>query len=252
MEAYGQFALVYDRLMGDMPYEQWISFTEQAWKHYGISPKTVADLGCGTGSVTLPLAQRGYQMIGIDLSESMLAIAREKESQLGRLRGSVQWVCQDMRNWEVPEPVDAVVCYCDSINYLIESADVTSFLKQTYSQLRSGGLFLFDMHHERQFEQYAAEQPFTLDEGDVAYIWHSEYDESRKQIEHQLTIFVEDEQSGRYDRIDEVHVERAYDPEWMVSELQAAGFDEIVLHGEYELSDPDETTNRLFIAARKR
>ena len=223
MDAYGQFALVYDRLMEDMPYDEWVTFTEAAWKHYGIVPKSVADIGCGTGSVALPLAQRGYQVIGIDLSESMLSIAREKESQLGRMRGCVQWVCQDMREWSVPEPVDTVVCYCDSINYLTETEDVRSFIQQTYSQLRPGGLFLFDMHHERQFEQYATEQPFTLDEGDVAY-----------------------------DRIDETHLERAYDPDWIIKELKLAGFDEVNLHGEFQLADPDETSNRLFVAARKR
>ncbi|MGZ9584971.1 class I SAM-dependent DNA methyltransferase [Paenibacillus marinisediminis] len=251
MEAYGRFALVYDRLMADMPYEAWTAFAIAAWEHYGLQPRTVADLGCGTGSVALPLAERGFSVIGIDLSETMLSIAREKEMRSGRMRGAVQWVCQDMREWEAPELVDSVISFCDSINYLTEPEDVTAVIQRTYNQLQPGGLFLLDMHLERQFEQYAAEQPFTLDEGDIAYIWYSEYDEKRKQIEHQLTIFVEDEDSGRYDRIDETHTQRVYSPEWVVQELKAAGFRDVDLYGEFKLEQPDDTTGRLFIAARK-
>ena len=251
MEAYGRFALVYDRLMADMPYEDWIAFAEMAWQHYGRKPETVADLGCGTGSVAIPLAQRGYHVVGIDLSDTMLTIAREKETEAGRMRGTVQWSCQDMRDWKTPEQVDSAISFCDSINYLTEPDDVRAFLRSTYRQLRADGLFLLDMHHVRQFERYAEEQPFTLDEGDIAYIWHSEYDEERKQIEHELAIFVQDEASGRYDRIDEVHIQRIYSPEWIVEELHAVGFREVQLHGEFRLEPPDETTDRLFITALK-
>lgn len=251
MEAYGRFALVYDRLMADMPYEAWAVFAEAAWKHYGLSPKLVADLGCGTGSVALPLAERGYEVIGIDLSETMLSIARDKEAEAGRLRGSVQWVCQDMSSWQAPVKVDAAISFCDSINYLLEPEAVRSFIQATYDQLQPEGLFLFDMHHVRQFERYAEEQPFTLDEGDIAYIWYSEFDEDISQIEHQLTIFVEDEASGQYDRIDESHIQRAYDPEWIVQELKHAGFNQVDVYGEFKLEPADESTGRLFIAAQK-
>ncbi|WP_195572638.1 class I SAM-dependent DNA methyltransferase [Paenibacillus sp. 1001270B_150601_E10] len=251
MEAYGRFALVYDRLMEDMPYAEWLAFTEQAWKHYGLKPRSVVDLGCGTGSLTIPLAKQGYSMIGLDLSDAMLAMGREKENEAGRLAGSIQWVHQDMRAWEVPEPVDAVISYCDCLNYLTEKEDVHAMLQQTAKQLRPGGLLLMDMHHVRQFEAYAEEQPFTLDEGDVAYIWYSEYDEDRQEIEHQLTIFARDEATNQYERIDESHVQRAYDPDWIEQELRLAGFAQVDWYGDFQLEEPTQETRRLFVAAKK-
>ncbi|UHA75822.1 class I SAM-dependent DNA methyltransferase [Paenibacillus sp. 481] len=252
MESYGRFATVYDRLMADMPYEQWVSFATEAWHRYGSGkPTTVVDLGCGTGNVTLPLAASGYQLTGIDLSETMLAIARDKYDSAAPSRGTVQWVCQDMREWAVPEPVDAVVSFCDCLNYVTEPDDVKKVFQATYNQLRAGGTFVFDVHHVRQFEQYAETQPFAYDEGDVSYIWFCDYDEELSQIQHELTLFVQDEASGMYERIDESHTQRAYDLEWLRTSLAEAGFTEVNVFADFKWASPDEQSHRLFIVAVK-
>ncbi|WP_306456687.1 class I SAM-dependent DNA methyltransferase [Paenibacillus aquistagni] len=251
MQAYGQFALVYDRLMEDMPYAEWLAFAEEAWERYGVKPTTVVDLGCGTGSLAIPLAKKGYRVIGLDLSDAMLTMGREKESQAGRLKGDIQWVHQDMRSWEVPDAVDAVLSFCDSMNYLTEPEDIKAMIRQTAGQLRTGGVLLMDMHHVRQFEAYAEEQPFTLDEGDVAYIWYSDYDADRMEIEHQLTIFVRDDSTGRYERIDESHRQRAYDPAWIEQELRQAGFEQIEWYGDFTFEAPAEDCRRMFVAAKR-
>ncbi|WP_028544888.1 class I SAM-dependent DNA methyltransferase [Paenibacillus taiwanensis] len=252
MDSYGQFALVYDRLMADMPYEKWLQFANAAWERYGVTPQSIVDLGCGTGTIAIPLAKQGMQVTGIDLADAMLTIAREKEQDAGRMTGSVQWVCQDMRHWEVPEQVDAVISFCDCINYVTELEDVRSVFQQTAKQLRPGGMFMLDMHHVRQFEYYAQQQPFTLDEGDVAYIWHSEYDESRHEIEHQLAIFCEDPLSGKYNRIDETHIQRAYETDWIIGELLAAGFSHVDVYSDFGWEEPGPETARLFLIALKK
>ncbi len=77
MRAYRQFASVYDRLMEDMPYSDWLRFARESWERYGI-PKTVVDLGCGTGSLAIPLARSGFEVFAIDLSADMLTIGRSK------------------------------------------------------------------------------------------------------------------------------------------------------------------------------
>lgn len=79
--AYNQFAYYYDRLMEGMPYAEWLEFLQQCWKQYGL-PQTIADLGCGTGSLALPLAQQGHEVYGIDLSEDMLAVAQQRHKKL--------------------------------------------------------------------------------------------------------------------------------------------------------------------------
>lgn len=250
MEAYTQFAVVYDRLMADMPYPQWIAFAEACWERYG-KPSTVVDLGCGTGSIAIPLAQAGYAVYGIDLSSDMLTVARGKQDDTAQ--GAVTWLEQDMSEWELGEPVDCVVSFCDCINYLTEDEDVLAAFKATYDGLKPGGLFLFDAHPEATLRRYAEEQPFVLDEPDIAYIWTSELDEERVEIEHRLTIFAEDPASkgGSFARIEEVHVQRAYDADWLAEALLASGFSRVDTFGDFRLEEADENTERLFFVAVK-
>lgn len=252
MESYGRFAEVYDRLMADMPYEEWTAFAEEAWRRYGGGKlERVVDLGCGTGNISLPLAAQGYEVTGIDLSETMLAIAQNKTVAHPPLKGNVQWVCQDMRRWSVPDSVDAVVSFCDCLNYITEQKEVMQVLQATYDQLRPGGMFLFDVLSVRQFEEYANTQPFAYDEEDIAYIWFSDFDEGRKEIEHQLTLFVRQENGGLFERVDEAHVQRAYDITWLAQCLRDAGFNQVETFADFTWEQPSADAQRIFFVAVK-
>jgi SAM-dependent methyltransferase len=257
MRAYKQFASVYDRLMEDMPYAEWLRFARQTWEKFGM-PETVVDLGCGTGSMSIPLAKSGFRVFGIDLSADMLTIARSKwdESPQQAIRsgsGSIRWLQQDMRDWELPEPVDAVVSFCDCINYLLEEHDVEAAFRATCQGLRTGGVFVFDVHAPKQLQRYADEQPFTLDERDVAYIWTSELDGRRMEIEHHLTIFAREgnERDARFIRFEEVHQQRAYSAAWLRGALQRAGFTRIELYADFAWEPATNESERLFFLAVK-
>ncbi|THF75030.1 class I SAM-dependent DNA methyltransferase [Cohnella fermenti] len=259
MRSYRQFAAVYDRLMEEMPYAEWLSFARRCWDRYGM-PATIVDLGCGTGNIAIPLAKAGFRVFGVDLSADMLAIGRTKWEAGGRNlseKGTIRWLQQDMRDWELPEPADAVISFCDSLNYLTEPEDIVSTFRRTYEGLASGGLFLFDVHAPSQLERYAEEQPFVLDEKDVAYLWVCEYDSVRMEIEHDLTFFVRDEaasggaNSALYSRFEESHVQRAYDSDWLAVELVAAGFEVLHRFADFKWIEADDDSERLFFVARK-
>ncbi|MCC2686883.1 MAG: methyltransferase type 12, partial [Paenibacillaceae bacterium] len=178
------------------------------------------------------------------------------DGSLSDMYGSVQWLQQDMREWELPEPVDCVVSFCDCLNYLLEEEDVVSMFARTFQGLKPGGLFLFDVHTPFQLEAYSANEPFVLDEDDIAYIWTCDYDPDRRQIEHELTIFVQ-EQLGRtggaplFRRIEETHVQRAYPLDWLKQELARAGFGGIGCFADFTREPVDERAGRAFFAARK-
>ncbi|ULO10527.1 class I SAM-dependent methyltransferase [Paenibacillus sp. 19GGS1-52] len=256
MSSYGKFAYVYDVLMADMPYPDWLTFAETAWKKYG-KPLTVAELGCGTGSITIPLAAEGYHMTGIDLSSDMLSVAQRKmeEHPQGRrfLReGSVRWVRQNMKEWELLEPVDSVISFCDCLNYLLEESDISDVFARTYAGLKPGGTFLFDVHHPNTLIRYEQEQPFILDESTVSYIWTCELDAPRCEIEHHLSIFAREEgRSDLYRRFEETHIQRAYDPDWMTAELLKAGFSTVNIYADFEWTEADEDAERLFYVVVK-
>ncbi len=114
MEMYEDFALVYDRFMDETPYEEWCQFVVGRLKQDQITDGILLDLGCGTGSMTELLAKQGYDMIGVDLSDSMLDIAMEKRAQSGH---NILYLQQDMREFELYGTVRAVICLCDSLNF---------------------------------------------------------------------------------------------------------------------------------------
>jgi ubiquinone/menaquinone biosynthesis C-methylase UbiE len=251
--SYEKFAYTYDRLMNSMPYEDWLRFVKESFERFGMKPSTIVDLGCGTGNLTIPLALEGYQLTGIDLSEDMLAVAEQKMGEnKSQLRGgAIQWVQQDLREWDLGEQVDVALSICDSLNYLLEEEDIVDAFRQTFKGLKPGGLFLFDVHTPEQLYAYADSQPFFLNEDDVAYIWTSELDDERVQIEHELTIFVKDSGKDTFRRIDETHLQRAYSLQWLKEMLLAVGFTEVHMAADFTWEQPTTMTERAFFIAKK-
>ncbi|MCL6445903.1 MAG: class I SAM-dependent methyltransferase [Alicyclobacillus sp.] len=136
---YERFAQVYDRFMNDGPYEPWLDW----FRSKGAMARqwTVADVACGTGRLTVPLAALCRRVYGVDQSADMLAEAAARAMDA---RARIVWLAQDMRNLVLPEQVDVVCCTCDSLNYLLSPADVQTFLHAVWAALRPGGWFCFD------------------------------------------------------------------------------------------------------------
>lgn len=260
--AYEQMAAVYDRLMDDMPYAEWVHLAQEAWSHYGIHPGHIVDLGCGTGNIALPLASSGYRITGIDLSEEMLIVAARKgELAFGKGSHSIlAWSRQDMRNWTLPEQVESIVSFCDCFSYLLKEEELLGTFRRCFEGLQSGGVLLFDVHTVRQFKDYMEEQPFMLDEEDVSYIWISEYDDAKDLITHHVSLFVREEGEATpeeqralplYTKMTEIHRQRAYSTDWILEALKKTGFTNILLGGDFEWGAYSEETRRLFVAGQK-
>ena len=139
MQPYTGFASVYDLFMDNVPYEEWTDYVVHLLKKYGVEQGIVLELGCGTGSMTSRLSARGYDMIGIDSSEEMLSIAREKSSG----KEDILYLCQDMRNFELYGTVAAVVSVCDSMNYILTEEDLLEVFRLVNNYLDPRGIFIF-------------------------------------------------------------------------------------------------------------
>ena len=148
MEAYSDFASVYDTFMDETPYEEWADFLHGLLTEDGIEEGLVLDLGCGTGSLTRLLAGKGYDMIGVDYSPQMLQIAMDKEED-----SSILYLLQDMREFELYGTVAAVVSVCDSVNYITEPEDLRDVFKLVNNYLDPNGLFIFDFNTEYKYSQ---------------------------------------------------------------------------------------------------
>ena len=206
MEAYEDFAEVYDTFMDETPYEEWGRFVTQSLENAGIYDGLVLDLGCGTGTMTELLAQKGYDMIGVDLSDRMLDIAMQKREKSGH---DILYLQQDMRQFELYGTVRAAVCLCDSLNYLLEEEDLRTAFSLVNNYLDPGGLFLFDFNTVYKYETVIGDSVIAENRDDCSFIWENYYDAEEEINEYDLTIFVRKEEE-LYRKFTETHLQRGY------------------------------------------
>lgn len=237
MSQYAEFSNVYDLFMDNVPYEKWADKIESILKSNGIDDGLVLDLGCGTGTLTEIMSGKGYDMIGIDSSEDMLAEAIEKKPE----NLDILYLNQDFTEFELYGTVRAVISTCDSLNYLTEPEDLLNTFKLINNYLEPDGLFIFDMNAPEKYKDVLSDNVYAENRDDASFIWENTYDEESRINEYALTLYIEDEETGLYERCEEYHYQRAYLREEIEEILDSAGF-EIVEHYEEEL--------RLFYTAK--
>ena len=247
-EGYEAIARVYDKLNAEIDYEKWADFFEACFERFlNKRPELVLDLACGTGRMTRALAQRGYDMIGVDGSDSMLSEAYMKGGE------GVLYLLQDMREFELYGTVGAVVCCLDSINYLLSDEDVKTTFKNVHNYLDPDGVFIFDMNTPYKFENIYGDMSYILeDEGEDGAVfcgWQNDYDRESGICDFYLSLFEENE-DGSYDRSDEHQRERCYALDTVKKLLCESGFELLGIYSDYSFSECAEDTERWYIAAR--
>ena len=252
-EGYEAIARVYDRLNAEIDYGEWADFIEKCFdKHLTARPEIVLDLACGTGRMTRELAARGYDMIGVDGSEDMLACAMSEE------REGILYLLQDMREFELYGTVGAVVCCLDSINYLLEDKDMEAAFACVHNYLDPGGLFIFDVNSPYKFENiysdcsYILEDELEDEDGEARAVycgWQNDYDRESGICDFYLTLF-EEAEDGTYIRSDEHQQERCYTIDKIKQMLGATGMELIGVYSDFDLNVPADTSERWYIVAR--
>lgn len=210
MDAYTSFAQVYDLFMDNVPYDQWCRYITELLREYGIQDGLVLELGCGTGTLTQLLARRGYDMIGVDRSEEMLAVAAQKAAEEGL---DILYLEQDMQSFELYGTVRAAVCVCDSLNYLLGEEQLRETFRLVNNYLDPGGLFLFDFNTVYKYETVIGDTTIAENREDCSFIWENFYDEKERINEYDVTVFVREKEGpdgGLFRRFTETHYQRGY------------------------------------------
>ncbi|MDR4925508.1 MULTISPECIES: class I SAM-dependent methyltransferase [Peribacillus] len=245
---YERFAYVYDELMKDAPYEKWLMILTAKLEQYGIGGRKVLDLACGTGEMTVELAQHGFEVTGVDLSDEMLLVANEKAVKLGL---SIPLFQQNMAELEGLGQFDCVTIFCDSLNYLRDEEDIIKTFSRVHEHLKDGGLFLFDVHSIYKMEEIFRDNTFAVNGEEVSYIWDCFPGEEPYSVEHDLSFFVRDDESGLYDRFDELHYQRTYPVEQYKKWLEQAGFTVSEVLADLEDAPLEAETERILFVASK-
>lgn len=143
MDVFKKYADFYDRLYDDKDYETECDFIEQIFETYGTKEiASILDLGCGTGSHTIIFAEKGYDVTGVDQSETMLDIAQAKASAKNK---DIKFRQQDIRHLDLSREFDAAVAMFAVMGYQTSNKDFEDTLVSVYNHLSSGGLFIFDV-----------------------------------------------------------------------------------------------------------
>ncbi|MGJ7921442.1 class I SAM-dependent DNA methyltransferase [Neobacillus sp. LXY-4] len=246
---YNRFAYLYDELMKETPYHQWVDFVVRQIEKYGVKAETILDVACGTGELSIWLAEAGFRVSGVDLSEDMLAVAQAKAAERGH---AIQFFQQNMAELEGFDSLDVITIFCDSLNYLQSEEEVVKTFQHVFEHLHSNGLFMFDVHSIYKMNNIFRNGTFALNEEKISYIWQCYEGEWPNSVEHDLSFFVLEDQTGLYERFDELHFQRTYTIEQYKQWLQNAGFEVLEVSADFSDQSPEEHSERIFFTARKK
>lgn len=245
---YDDFAGVYDTLMDDYDYDAWSEYyLSLIQDSLGAYPARAAECACGTGSLTVRFAKAGLNMVGVDLSASMLRRAEEK----ARIWGvEAAFVRQDMKRLKLPRRVGSILATCDGVNYLTTPLDVKTFFTAAYDQLLPGGVLCFDCSSRHKLEAVMGDAFFGEERDGLTILWQNTLNRDTHVLTMDVTFFVREE-DGRYRRFREQHHQRAHDQQELMLWLKEAGFTDVHAYGEMRKDSPKDNDIRIHYTARK-
>lgn len=247
MEAYTDFAALYDKFMEDTPYDEWCGNIVQKLKENKIEDGLICELGAGTGEMTRRLKAAGYDMIGVDYSEDMLNVARSKEGD----STDILYLCQDMREFELYGTVRAIVSVCDSVNYITDPGELIGVFNLCNNYLDPGGVLIFDFNTRYKYEVVIGDSTIAEADDDASFIWENYFDPDTAINQYDITFFTL-EKDGRYRRFDETHLQRGYTMNEMRTLVEAAGLTFMEAFDADTLNEPDEESERIVLVAKEK
>lgn len=248
--AYGPVSAVYDALMASVPHDVWLRRIETECVRRGKTPRSVLDIACGTGIVTELLCHHGYHpIIGIDLSAPMIQIARTK-ADAHDLADRITYQVQNAATLDLQEArFDLAVSLFDSLNYIIDPADLSKAFVRIAHHLNPGALLAFDVNSLYALSHDLFTQTGTS--GPLNHTWKSQWDRESRTCRVEMDFTLQDQTTGEMRYFHETHVQRAYTITELREMLEAAGFVNIAVYGNYGERTPGPKSDRLLFVAEK-
>lgn len=246
--SYGIFSEFYDALTANVSYDKVSQVLGSLLTRYGKSRGLLLDLACGTGSVSVRLAEKGYEVIGVDLSPEMLSEAQNKAYSAGQ---NILFLCQDMTALDLYGTVDAAVCTLDGLCHLPDEKSLQAALRKVSLFMNPGGVFLFDVNSVYKHRAVLGNNTFVYDTDDVYCVWQNTLLSDGVTVQMDLDFFEPTSDEGDYVRQSERFTERAYPRETLEAMLKKAGFTVLDVFDGYSENPAHDTSERLLFAVRK-
>jgi predicted TPR repeat methyltransferase len=243
VEAYSRLAGIYDEVVIDPCHEHWASFLDALWSGDSARVRTVLDVCCGTGLLAEELIARGYRVVGVDASEAMLDVARE------RLGPEVVLRRMTLPDLIVDGDFDAAVCTFDGLNYLtLEELRLT--MGEVALHLRPGGWLVFDLHTDQMMEFTLSNPVVAGEAAGNAFVIHSLVDRGARTCDTRIELT----RARDGDPFSEQHRQYFHTDAEVGAALQDAGFVLTAISEEYTHRpvEPSSTLRATWVARRRR
>lgn len=244
---YNDFARYYDILMEDADYDGRTEYIFSLFERFDSKPELLLDLACGTGEFSNRMAKKGVSVIGVDISEEMLTVARQKSDEQGN---NILYVCQDASKLDLCDKVDCAICCLDSLNHIIDYEKFYKAIERVSMYLRDNGLFIFDLNTVYKHREVLGNNTFVMDEEGIYCVWQNFFNPEDNTVDIQLDFFEEDGEN--YKRFSEDITERAYTESEISAALQKAGLEILAVYGDMTYEKPKENCERAVYVTRKR
>lgn len=218
--AYSDFGFFYDMLIDESDYDTRCEYLSGLLAENSVSEGILLDAACGTGVLSEKLAQKGYDVVGVDLSEEMLSKALERKAENG---SNSLYLCQDLAKLDLFGTINCAVCTLDSINHITDPVDVEEAFKRIGLFMEKGGVFIFDVNTEYKHREVLGNNAFIFDTDEVFCAWQNELDEESGEVHIYLDLFAPGE-DGSYERYSEDFSEVIYSDAFLKEALEKAGF----------------------------
>ncbi|MFH5835940.1 class I SAM-dependent DNA methyltransferase [Proteiniclasticum sp. C24MP] len=242
MDSYLGFSEIYDQLISeDIDYDHIASFVLSKTPNRNL----YLDLGCGTGSLSILVGREFRETYLVDLSSDMLTQAVDK---FNAMRIPHQAFALSMHEIAFQVKFSLITSSIDAINYILEEQEVRMLFDKAYEHLEEDGVFIFDVNSAYKIREILGSKDYVYTREDLAYTWENYYEDDI--VEMVLNFFVK--RGDLYERIEEVHEERAYEVKTLVEMLKKSGFKEIIICEDYSDTPITDISERVTFIVRKR
>ncbi len=241
IKPFSEIAEYYDLLFEDVDYEGWAKYVVRFFSVARVKVERVLEVGCGTGNLTKHLVDMGFKVVGLDVSEEMVKVAKRKLPK-------VEFLVADVREFSLDERFDAIISTFDSLNNILEDDDMVKAFINVRKHMREGGVFIFDLNTPYAMQTIWNEAVFVkILKNGIYSVWRSEYlGDSKSKLN--LILFVPYGEN-LYRKVEEFYVERGYSPAQVKAFLTKAGFKGVYFFDDLSTEKPTSRSTRVTYVA---
>ena len=245
--SYNVFSLFYDTFTTDVEYKERAEYILRLFSKFDRKPTLMLDLACGTGNFSAEFAKKGIEVIGVDMSEDMLAVANEKNAELSK---PVMYLCQRAEELELYGTVDGAVCLLDSLNHITDYEAFKTAIAKTALFLEPERLFIFDLNTIYKHREILSNNCFKMRKRGVSCIWTNTYNDSDNSVQVRLD-FIARSSLFKKEYYSEEFTERAYSEDLVLNAINEAGLELLAVYGENTEEPPKDNSQRNVYITRR-